>query len=286
VLSTPSKVDLAWHTIAIDGRRASYGIVGDPSHPTVAFLHGWALSSSTYRAGLERLVAAGYRVIAPALPGHNSSDALPGHPELGDYAAWVDALLGEIVDDEPVILIGHSLGGAVAIHTAHDYPARVRALVLIDSIGGSAWRRNGSIVETIRARPLWDWGIHFPTDILPSRQMRRVAPVIVQDAVVNALRNPRAVWHAANLARLADLTEELEELKRRELPVIVVWGARDRIVGKMSIDSLVDAVGTSHVHTVEGGHSWLLCDPEAFGEVMTNVLTVADQARHGEIGRA
>ncbi len=274
---------LTWRTTAIDGRRAAYGVAGDESHPTVVFLHGWALNNSTYRAGLERLVASGYRVIAPALPGHGNSEALPGDAELADFAAWVEALLAAVAGDTEVVLIGHSLGGAVAIRTAYDHPARVRALVLIDSIGGSAWRRNGSIVETVRTRPLWDWGIHFPGDIFPSRQMRRVVPVILQDAIVNALRHPRAVWHAANLARFADLTTELEELKRRGLPVVVVWGARDRIVGKLSIESLVDAVGAREVRTVEGGHGWLLADPKSFGEVMTNVLSVADRVE-GERG--
>jgi len=261
---------------SVRDRRAAYGVAGDESAPTVVFLHGWALTNSTYRVALTRLVRGGYRVIAPALPGHGDSAALDEDAELADYADWVDALLEAVTGDERVVLVGHSLGGGVAIRTAFDHPERVRALVLIDSIGGSAWRRNGSLVETMRERPLWDWGLHFPADIFPNRQMRRVVPVIVQDAVVNALRNPRAVWRAANVARFADLTDELDALKRRGLPVVVVWGARDRIVGKMSIDSLVDAVGAGSVHTVEGGHSWLLADPKTFGEVMTNVLAVVE----------
>ncbi len=65
--------------------------------------------------------------------------------------------------------------------------------MLINSIGGSAWRRDGSLMKSMAQRPLWDWGLlHFPSDILPLRQFRRVLPVILEAAVPNALREPRA----------------------------------------------------------------------------------------------
>ena len=127
-------------------------------------------------------------------------------------------------------------------------------------------------------RPLWDWGIHFPQDLLPVRQFTRVLPVVLEDALPNVLRNPRAMWKVANLARRADLTEELEELKRRKLPVVVLWGEGDRIIPKASFDALCAAIG-SDGEVVTGNHSWLLADPDAFGEVMTNVVEVAKLAR-------
>ncbi len=272
---------LEWRTTLVDGRAAHYGVAGHDQDPAVVFLHGWALSHRTYKAALKRLVQRGFRVLAPALPGHGGTAALPDTEAatLGDFATWVTQLLDALGEHGPVVLIGHSFGGGVAIRLTYDRPDLVRALVLIDSIGGSAWRENGSIVETMRSRPLWDWGLHFPRDVLPLRQVRRVLPVIMRDAIANALANPRAVWHTANLARFADLTDELEVLKRRGVPVVVVWGASDQIIGRLSIDSLVAAVGATDVHTVSGSHGWLLSDPEAFGEVMTNVLSVAQRAQ-------
>ena len=95
-----------------------------------------------------------------------------------------------------------------------------------------------------RSGPLWDWGIHFPGDVLPGRQIRRVLPVVLEDAVPNLLRNPRAVWRVAQLARKADLTAELEELKRRRLPVAVFWGDQDKIIPRASFEALCAALGT------------------------------------------
>ena len=130
-------------------------------------------------------------------------------------------------------------------------------------------------------RPLWDWGIHFPRDVLPLPQIRRVLPVILEDALPNVVRNPLAMWKVANLARRADLTAELEELKRRKLPVVVLWGDKDKIIPRASFEALCQAIG-SEGEVVAGNHSWLLADPDAFGEVMTNVMEVAKLAKSME----
>jgi pimeloyl-ACP methyl ester carboxylesterase len=265
---------LAWHETEVWGRVASYGVGGDG--PAVVFLHGWGLSGRTYRAALKRLVARGFRVWAPALPGFDGSAGLrPGHEDLEHYAAWVDAFCTAVGITEPVVLIGHSFGGGVAIQTAHDFRERARTLVLVNSIGASAWRRDGSVVTSMAQRPLWDWGLHFPRDVLPLRQLRRVLPVILEAAVPNIVRDPRAFLRAAIVARHADLTAELEQLKTRRLPVVVLWGERDTLVNRVSFEALRAALGDPLSVTVEGSHSWMLADPDAFGEIITNVIPVA-----------
>ena len=248
--------------------------------PSIVFLHGWGLSGRTYRAALNQLLARGFRVWAPALPGFDGSRALaPGTGDLAQYASWVDTFLATVGVTEPVVMMGHSFGGGVAIQTAHDWPERVGGLVLINSIGGSVWRRDGSLVKSIAQRPLWDWGLHFPSDVLPLRQLRRVLPVILEAAIPNAVRDPRAFWHAATVARYADLTGELQELKARRLPVVVLWGERDELVTRASFDALCESLGDPLSVTVAGSHSWLLADPDTFGEVITNVIPVAMSAR-------
>ena len=269
---------LEWRRTEVSGRVASYGVGG--TGPDIVFLHGWGLAGHTYKAALKRLLAQGFRVWAPALPGFDGSHALgPGTGDLAQYAQWVNEFLTAVDVTEPVVMMGHSFGGGVAIQTAHDWPERVRGLVLVNSIGGSAWRRDGSLMKSMAQRPIWDWGLHFPSDVLPLRQFRRVLPVILEAAVLNALRDPRAFWHAATIARFADLTSELQELKARRLPVVVLWGSRDELVTRASFDALCESLGNPLSITVDGSHSWLLADPDAFGEVITNVLPVAMSAR-------
>ena len=244
------------------------------------FLHGWGLSHRAYRGSVKHLAAMGLRVIAPAMPGFSGSAGLPSDEcTLKGYAAWLVALLDELGVTEPVLLVGHSFGGGVAIVTAHDHPGRVGALVLVNSIGGAVWADNGELAKPITDRPIWDWGLHLSRDLRGAVQLGRVLPAVLTEAIPNIVLDPRSFWRSARLARQADLTDELESLRRRGLPVVVVWSPRDRVVTDASIEALRDALGDAPTISVPGGHSWLLADPERFGEVMTNVVQVAERAR-------
>jgi pimeloyl-ACP methyl ester carboxylesterase len=270
---------LVWKRATVDRRTALYGVAGDPDGTPVVFLHGWGLGQHAYKRALRRLVDLGCRVWAPALPGFGGTADLPRRTfSIAGYAEWVDGFMAAVRIDAPVFLVGHSFGGGVAIQTAHDFPERVRSLVLVNSIGGSAWRADGSLVRSMAERPLWDWGLHFPADISPLRHVHRVLPVILEDAVPNLIRNPRALWRVGQLARRADLTRELEVLRDRQLPVTVLWGQKDELVTRANFDAVCTALGQQG-EVVAGNHSWLLVDPDAFGEVMTNVVAVADAVR-------
>ena len=244
----------------------------------VVLLHGWALAQHAYRRVIEEIAEQGCMVIAPSMPGFGGSGDLAGEAfSLSGYAKWIADLLDALEIEEPAVLVGHSFGGGVAIKLAHDMPTRVRSLVLVNSIGGSAWR-SGRTLRSISERPLWDWGLHFPSDVWPVRQATRVVPVMVEDLLPNLLRNPRAIVRVANLARRADLRAELERLRDRGLPITILWGTRDGIIPRESFEALCVASGVEGT-VVEGSHSWLLADPEQFGEVITNDVRVAQAAR-------
>jgi pimeloyl-ACP methyl ester carboxylesterase len=284
--STTVRTDhLVWEQTEVQGRTALYGSAGRGGDGLpVLFLHGWALGQHSYKRPLSRLVRMGCRVYAPAQPGFGGTPDLPDDQfTFSGYAAWAADFLDAVGVKEPALVIGHSFGGGVAIQLAHDHPTKVQSLVLVNSIGGSGWSRAGSTVRSIAERPLWDWGLHFRSDILPLPQLTKVLPVVFEDAVSNLVRNPLGLWRVANLARHADLTAELEELKRRALPVVVLWGNRDSIVPKESFTAMCAALG-SEGEVVNGNHSWLLSDPDAFGEVITNVVSVAKMSRAMEEG--
>lgn len=268
---------LAWQRTTVDGRTALYGVAGEGL--SVVFLHGWGLGQHSYKRALKRLVQLDCRVYAPALPGFGGTPDLPAAEfSFEGYARWVDRFLEAVGLDEPAFVVGHSFGGGVSIKLAHDHPHRVRTLVLVNSLGGSAWNAAG---RTMAERPLWDWGIHFPRDVTDIGRLTRVLPVVLEDAVPNVVRNPRAMWRVTGLVRQANLLAELEELKERKLPVVVLWGDKDGIVPRASFDALCVAIGAEG-EVVEGSHSWLLADPDAFGEVMTNIIGVARLARETE----
>ncbi|HMK63005.1 MAG TPA: alpha/beta fold hydrolase [Acidimicrobiales bacterium] len=263
---------LEWRAVEVGGRPVAYGEAG--TGPPVVFLHGWGLDHRAYKSALNRLVSAGMHVVAPALPGCGGSHPIEDERTTIDgLADWLAELV-ERLDLEPVVVVGHSFGGALAIAFAHRHRQSVRALVLVNSLGASAWAHRGGVLRSMADRPLWDWGVHLPADLWPLRQVRRVLPVVVTEAGGNLLRNPAAFWKMARVARGADLTQELSDLRDWGLPVVVLWGERDRLVTRHTFEETCRLLGDPPSVTVEGSHAWLIADPDAFGEVMTNVAGV------------
>lgn len=236
------------------------------------FLHGWGLGHHAYKRPLKRLANRGCRVLAPALPGFGGTASLPGDERtIAGYGAWVADFLAEVGVEQPAVVIGHSFGGGVAIGLAHDHPERVAQLVLVNSVGGAAW---GDGTQHLSDRPLWEWGIQFARDMWPVSHGLRVAATVREDLVPNLLRNPQALWDVGMLAARADLRVELADLRERGTPVVVVSGEGDHVIPVSAFEALCDALGIEGT-LLPGNHSWLLADPDAFDEVLANVITPA-----------
>src|ERR1039458_7602458 len=118
-------------TVRIHGHHVSYRMAGEG--PTILLIHGIAGSSTTWRAVMPSL-AEHYTVIAPDLLGHGQSAKPRGDYSLGAYASGIRDLLA-VLGKERVTLIGHSLGGGVAMQFAYQFPEWAQRLVLVASGG-------------------------------------------------------------------------------------------------------------------------------------------------------
>ena len=116
----------------VDVGHATINVAEGPSSglPLLA-LHGGSARWQSYQALLEPL-ALRWHVYAPDLRGHGASSWTPGRYRLWDYAADMISLLERAVD-EPAAIVGHSLGGEVAIIVAAERPDLARAVVAIDA---------------------------------------------------------------------------------------------------------------------------------------------------------
>jgi len=116
------------------GVRMHYRDDGDPTAPVVMLVHGYGDSFLTWEPWIDRLKSK-FRVITIDLAGHGLTRTPPDYvPDMDKFADQVDAL-AERLDLPPFAIVGNSMGGGVAWQVASRYPARVRALVLVDAAG-------------------------------------------------------------------------------------------------------------------------------------------------------
>lgn len=120
----------AWH-IELHGHRVIYHTAG--SGPPVVLIHGMVNSSRHWRRVAETL-AHSHTVIAPDLIGHGDSATPRGDYSLGAHAAGIRDLLA-VIGIERATIVGHSLGGGVAMQFFYQFPQRTERLVLVSSGG-------------------------------------------------------------------------------------------------------------------------------------------------------
>jgi pimeloyl-ACP methyl ester carboxylesterase len=200
--------------------------------PPLLLVHGFGGAAWNF-SELAPLLP-GRRLIVPDLPGHGGSSPLPATTIAG-FADVVASLL-----DEPADVVGHSLGGVVALRLAERHPRLVRSVVLAAAAGISSSTRLAEITIALA-------GIVQPGK-LAGRRVERVArsrrlrnlvfgsfevanPDLLSERAVHAfLRGPALHTDAlgAGLALAAD--DPRADLERVRCPVLVLWGARDRQV--------------------------------------------------------
>jgi pimeloyl-ACP methyl ester carboxylesterase len=103
------------------------------SGPPIVLLHGPGASGAQWVRVLPDLVTT-HRVVAPDLPGHGASAMFDGAPDAERVCAWLDDLIEHSCATPPV-LVGHTVGGAIAARYASVRGERLDGLVLVDSLG-------------------------------------------------------------------------------------------------------------------------------------------------------
>ena len=242
-----------WHA---HGRFASVGDhvlhyvdLGDPAAPTLVLLHGYLLSSWTWRFNLETLSRT-HRVIAPCHLGFGYSDRPGEITGVPDMAAAIVGLL-DVLNIETASLVGLSMGGAISLQITLEHPHRENRLVLVDS-AGVRW----TVPPVIRRVPVWlaaqplkilpvRWLLkrllqehayrRFPIDDLYMEGLMR--PLQMRGSRECALQVARALPHDVTV-----LSRRLREVSR---PTLIVWGREDRIlslkVGRIFEDRIPDS---------------------------------------------
>lgn len=269
--------------VSLHGRGISYLDVGQG--PVVVFVHG-LLGSHRNWLHLVDDMAATRRVIAPDLFGHGASSKQRGDYSLGAHAAALRDLLDHLRIGS-VTLVGHSLGGGISLQLAYLFPERVDRLVLVSS--GGLGRELGLLLRA-PALP----GAELVMPLVASTWVRRGGRSIGRGLV----RLGRDPGHDVNEAwrgflQLGDaesrqafittvrsvidpggqMVSADDRLSRITVPVLVVWGGRDRLIPMWHGARAAQRIPGSRLEVFENaGHFPHLDDPERFARVLREFI--------------
>ena len=209
------------------------------SGPPLVLVHGLGGAASNW-AELAPILARRHRVILPDLPGHGRSAPLPAAHGLASFADRV-VLVAELEGALPAPVLGHSLGGAVATRLTIRRPDAVERLVLFAACGlldFPRWRRTGMAI--LRAlRPAERYLARNRLEVARRPRLKHVAfggwgavrPDALSPAATLGFLQGTGDKVDTRTAREALFGERCrEELHGIRCPVLLVWGARDRLV--------------------------------------------------------
>jgi pimeloyl-ACP methyl ester carboxylesterase len=278
------------HEANLHGHRAVYRTIG--SGPDVVLIHGMINSSRHWEAVAQRL-AGSYRVIAPDLIGHGDAATPRGDYSLGGHAASIRDLLTTI-GVERATIVGHSLGGGVAMQFFYQFPQRTERLVLISSGGlgqevspllrGAALPGSAALLR-LATRPRLVGAL-----AAGGAQLRRrgISTGVYLQAVARALgplQEPgsrRAFLQTLQAVidvhgQKVSAADRLYLLK--EMPTLVVWGERDRTIPLAHGQAAHAAIPNGRFETLpRAAHFPNLEDPEGLADVLADFLATTSPA--------
>ncbi|MBD0337850.1 MAG: alpha/beta hydrolase [Thermoleophilia bacterium] len=206
--------------------------------PPLVLVHGLSGSATNFTL-LGPLLARSRRVLIPELPGHGRSEPLPAAPSLNGYADRVRHV-AELEGMLPAPVLGHSLGGAIALRMALRWPEEVSALVLAAAAGIASGTRRAQFWLGLlgRTRPGRRVSPHRAR-VAGGRALRYAVfgyfgasdPAALADrAVEGLLTGPELHADVLSASRALVREDPREDLHEVGCPCLLLWGARDHQV--------------------------------------------------------
>ena len=275
------RIDWRQHrrSVELDGSKINYVEIGE-GRP-ILFVHGL---SGCWQNWLENLPHFGraQRSIAIDLPGFGSSPMPPWEIDMPAYGRLVNDFC-ERLGLEDVVLVGHSMGGFIAVETVTEFPRRFERLALVSAAGilntwnpeeratvtAYAWKRFGPTVAD-RGR----WIVSHPRSrelaLAPFfRYPNRLGAELMLEQVEGGARCP-AFGSALKALIRRDIRERLTRI---EMPALVVWGLSDRVIPVAAAISYHRRIPQSRLEIFERtGHLPQLERPDRFNAVLDEWL--------------
>lgn len=241
-----------WRVVAVPPYRI-YTVEAGRGTPVV-LLHGLSGSSRWWRRNAPAL-AARHRVLIPDVIGFGRTRAVGRIPSIAEVAAILREW-SERLGLERFALVGHSMGGEIAIHLAARHPQHVERLALVAAAG---------LPRALTPAHL----LRFATELAPPRSWGdpRFLPVIVGDALY---AGPRSIVRALGNILRDDVRPLLPAIA---VPTLLVWGRHDALVPLADGQAMRAAIPAARLAVLAGAaHNPMVDEPDAFNELLLRFL--------------
>jgi branched-chain amino acid transport system permease protein len=256
--NVPSKT--SEKSVSVRGTELVYWESGGASDPVLLYIHGNTGSKIWFE---EVMDMPGYRTVAPDLPNFGASDHID-RADIDLYAVYIAEFMMNL-DIKDAYVVGHSLGGAVAISLTTRYPGLVSRLLLVDSAsleGLHTPEEYYPVIESYKDNPA-----------LMKEALRAVTPTMEDESRLDRLTesamrmNPIAfTGHPRALDRF-DYRNRVGEVA---IPVKVVRGELDAIITEEMARSTAAGFANGSFELLPGvGHSVMVEDPDRFAKLVT-----------------
>lgn len=240
--------------------------------PVVLLIHGFGEDHRIWDNLIPELEDQ-YELIIPDLPGTGSSPAIPDMSLEGMASALVSLL-----PPEPIAVVGHSMGGYIALAMLEKYPERLNSLALFhstsyaDSEEKKASRRKG--IEFIHQHGAFEF-LKTTIPNLFSPLSRQKMPEKVKEFIdqqQNSLVTSLIAYYEAMIAR----PDRRQLLQNCQIPVLFLLGKHDIAVPLTDGLAQFHLPGISYIHILDhSGHMGMLEEPELSSKSLKNLLLQA-----------
>jgi 3-oxoadipate enol-lactonase len=241
----------------------------------VVLLHGYPLDGAMWRAQVNPLASAGFRVIVPDLPGHGQSP-VQDPCSIESMAAAVLSLLDRLKVTRSHV-VGFSMGGYIALDIAIRHPERVARLVLMDTRAeaDTPQGRDGrmALLREMVGRPGVKVLANAMMPNLLTEETRAQRGLLAEEVRTMMLRQPIEGERAAMMA-LAERPDRRKELGKVAAPTLVLVGEHDKVTPPASAQAIATGISGATAETIPGAaHLTPLERPEEVNERLLRFLS-------------
>jgi len=245
----------------------------------VILIHGLAASLHDWDDLIPELAANGYACYALDLLGHGDS------PKLDSRTYHMDWILEHFFNwmkslhlTEPAVLIGHSMGGYVALEYARRVSAWTRGLLLVNPFYSrsqlpfpirNAYDRTGELLFPRIPRRLFKFFVNVSSFAMGHSvgALRALPEQIRAQTILDYKRTAPGVYYIPHV--ITDLTHSLHEVNTQTL---VIWGDRDQTLAPSSFSRLVHELPKARGEVISGGHVPHQSHAEVFNQIVMRFL--------------